>query len=112
VELFKLRTGTRIVHVPYKGTAPAVTDLIGGQVAMTMTGVPPVLEFIRNGRVRALGVSSLRRIDALPEVPTIAEAGCRGLRSHAVVRHRGARRHARSHRRAAERGAALDPGER
>jgi len=74
VELFKLRTGTRIVHVPYKGTAPAVTDLIGGQVAMTMTGVPPVLEFIRNGRVRALGVSSLRRIDALPEVPTIAEA--------------------------------------
>ena len=75
VELFKLRTGTRIVHVPYKGTAPAVTDLIGGQVAMTMTGVPPVLEFIRNGRVRALGVSSLRRIDALPDVPTIAEAG-------------------------------------
>ena len=79
VELFKLRTGTRIVHVPYKGTAPSVTDLVGGQVSMTMTGVPPVLEFIRGGRLRALGVSSLARIDALPEVPTIAQAGVAGF---------------------------------
>ena len=75
VELFKLRTGARIEHIPYRGTAPSVTDLIAGQVAMTMTGVPPVIEFIRNGRLRALGVSSRQRLDALPGVPTIDEAG-------------------------------------
>ena len=75
VELFKLRTATKIEHVPYRGTAPSVMDLISGQVALTMTGVPPVLEFVRNGRLRALGVSSLKRIDALPDVPTISEAG-------------------------------------
>ncbi len=78
-ELFKLQTGTRIVHVPYRGTAPAVTDVIGGQVAMTMTGVPPVLQFIQSGKLRALGVSGRERVEALPDVPTIAEAGVKGF---------------------------------
>jgi tripartite-type tricarboxylate transporter receptor subunit TctC len=74
-ELFKLRTATIIEHVPYRGTGPSVVDLLSGQIDLTMTGVPPVIEFVRNGRLRALGVSSAQRIDALPEVPTIAEAG-------------------------------------
>lgn len=74
-EYFKQQTKTDIVHVPYKGTAPSVTDVIGGQISMTMTGVPPLLQFVRSGKLKALGVSSLKRIEALPNVPTIAEAG-------------------------------------
>lgn len=77
MEYFKLRTGTDIVHIPYKGAAPAVTDLIGGQVSMTMTGAPPLLPHIRAGKLRALGVASRARLAQLPEVPTIAEAGVR-----------------------------------
>jgi tripartite-type tricarboxylate transporter receptor subunit TctC len=75
VELFKQKTGTDIVHIPYKGTAPSVTDVIGGQIAMTMTGAPPLMQFVTSGRLKALGVSSTRRVEALPNVPTIAEAG-------------------------------------
>ncbi|HSN22327.1 MAG TPA: tripartite tricarboxylate transporter substrate binding protein [Usitatibacter sp.] len=75
LELFKQRTGTDIVHVPYRGTSPSVTDVVGGQIAMTMTGVPPVLPLIQAGRLKALGVSSLQRVEALPDVPTIAESG-------------------------------------
>jgi tripartite-type tricarboxylate transporter receptor subunit TctC len=74
-EYFKQQTKIDIVHVPYKGTAPSVTDLIGGQIAMTMTGAPPLLQFVRSGKLKALGVSSLKRIEALPNVPTIAESG-------------------------------------
>lgn len=74
-EYFKQQTKIDIVHVPYKGTVPSVTDVIGGQISMTMTGVPPLLQFVRSGKLKALGVSSLKRIEALPNVPTIAEAG-------------------------------------
>ena len=79
IEYFKLATGTDIVHVPYKGTAPAVTDLIGGQVSMTMTGLPPLLQHIRAGKLRALGVASSARLPQIPDVPTIAEAGVAGF---------------------------------
>jgi tripartite-type tricarboxylate transporter receptor subunit TctC len=79
MEYFKLATGTDIVHIPYKGTSPAVTDLIGGQVALTMTGLPPLLAHIRSGRLRALGVASNARLAQLPDVPTIAEAGVAGF---------------------------------
>jgi tripartite-type tricarboxylate transporter receptor subunit TctC len=79
IEYFKLATGTDIVHVPYKGTAPAVTDLIGGQVSMTMTGLPPLLQHIRAGKLRALGVASNARLPQIPDVPTIAEAGVPGF---------------------------------
>jgi tripartite-type tricarboxylate transporter receptor subunit TctC len=79
MEYFKQQAGVDLVHVPYKGTSPSVTDLIGGQVAMTMTGAPPLMPHIQAGRLRALGVSSAQRIDALPQVPTIAESGVKGF---------------------------------
>ena len=74
-EYFKLKTGTAILHIPYRGTAPAVTDLLGGQIQMLFTGAPAVLGQIRNGQLRALAVSSPKRLEALPNLPTVAELG-------------------------------------
>ncbi len=74
-EYFKLQTGVAIVHIPYKGTAPAVTDLIGGQIQVLFTGAPAVIGHIKSGQLRALAVSSPKRLDALPELPTVAESG-------------------------------------
>ena len=74
-ELFKAMTGTDIVHVPYKGSGPAVTDLLGGQVQMMFDNMPSSLPHVKAGKLRALGVTSAARSPALPEVPTIAEAG-------------------------------------
>ena len=74
-EYFKLQTGASIVHIPYRGTAPAVTDLMGGQIQVLFTGAPAVLGQIRNNQLRALAVSSPRRLDALPDLPTVAEQG-------------------------------------
>jgi len=79
VEYFKLQTKTAIVHIPYKGTGPSVTDLIAGQVALTMTGAPAVMPHVQSGRLRALGVSSPQRVPALAQIPTIAEAGIAGF---------------------------------
>ncbi len=78
-EYFKLRAGIFMAHIPYRGTAPSVTDLLGGQVDATFTGTPAVLPHIRSGRLRALAVSSPQRIAALPEVPTVAESGYPGF---------------------------------
>ena len=66
--------GVDIVHVPYKGAAPALADLLGGQVAMMFVDLPPALSHIRSGRARAIAVSTLQRTDLLPEVPTVAES--------------------------------------
>ncbi|MFO1315710.1 MAG: tripartite tricarboxylate transporter substrate binding protein [Burkholderiales bacterium] len=74
MEYFKLRTQTDIGHIPYKGTSPAVTDVMGGQVELIMTGVPAVLQQVKAGKLRALAVSSARPVDSLPDVPTIAAA--------------------------------------
>jgi tripartite-type tricarboxylate transporter receptor subunit TctC len=79
VEYFKLQTQTDIVHVPYKGTGPAVTDLLGGQVEMMMSGAPALLPHVRAGKLRALGISSLQRAESFADLPTIAEAGVPGF---------------------------------
>jgi tripartite-type tricarboxylate transporter receptor subunit TctC len=78
-ELFKARTGIDIVHVPYKGAPPAMTDLLAGQVALTFATAPSAVPHVKSGRLRALGVSTARPIAALPDVPTIAEAGVPGF---------------------------------
>ncbi len=74
-EYFKVQTGTSMLHIPYRGTAPAVTDLVGGQIQVLFTGAPAVISQIKNGQVRALAVSSPKRVDALPDLPTVAETG-------------------------------------
>ena len=74
-----LQAGLKMQHVPYKGTAPAVTDLVAGQVQALFTGVPAVLAQIRSGQIKAIAVSSPQRIAALPNVPTVAEAGLPGF---------------------------------
>jgi tripartite-type tricarboxylate transporter receptor subunit TctC len=74
-ELFKVVSGIDIVHVPYKGTAPAVTDLVGGQVSMMIANTPAVLPMIKAGRLRPLAVTSLTRSALMPELPTVAESG-------------------------------------
>ena len=78
-ELFKTMTGVNLVHVPYKGAPPAMTDLLAGQVALTFATAPSAVPHVRSGKLRALGVSTAARIKALPDVPTIAEAGVTGF---------------------------------
>jgi tripartite-type tricarboxylate transporter receptor subunit TctC len=78
-EMFRTRAGINVVHIPYKGSSPAKIDLIAGRVQMFFTGIPPVLSEIRNGTLRALGVTSGRRTITLPDVPTIAESGVPGF---------------------------------
>lgn len=73
-ELFKSMAGVDLVHVPYRGLAPAVTDLLGGQVQAIFSTMPPVIEHIKAGRLRGLAVTSAARYDALPDLPTIGDA--------------------------------------
>jgi len=77
-EYFKLLTRTNIVHIPYRGTAPAITDLLAGNISMIITGVPAQLGHIKSGRLRALGVATSKRLSLFPDLPTIAEAGVKG----------------------------------
>jgi tripartite-type tricarboxylate transporter receptor subunit TctC len=79
MEYLKLRTHTFMVHVPYRGTSPAVTDVIAGQVQAIFTGAPAVLPFVKSGQLRALAVSSPHRLASLPELPTVAESGLKEL---------------------------------
>jgi tripartite-type tricarboxylate transporter receptor subunit TctC len=72
-ELFKMMTGINMLHVPYRGAAPALTDLMGGQVQVIFDNLPSSIEYIRAGKLRALGVTTTTRSDALPNVPTVAE---------------------------------------
>jgi tripartite-type tricarboxylate transporter receptor subunit TctC len=77
-EYFKLMSKTDITHIPYRGTSPAVTDLIAGQIQMIITGVPPTLNFVKTGKLRALAVATSKRLPLLPDLPTISEAGVPG----------------------------------
>jgi tripartite-type tricarboxylate transporter receptor subunit TctC len=72
-ELFKMMTGVNMTHVPYRGSGPALTDLIGGQVQILYDGIPTSIEHIRAGKLRALAVTTTTRLDALPDTPTVAE---------------------------------------
>lgn len=76
--LFNQKAGTELQHVPYRGTGPALTDLLGGQVDMVFTDVLTALPHVRDGRLRAIGMASAERSAALPEVPTLAEQGLDG----------------------------------
>jgi tripartite-type tricarboxylate transporter receptor subunit TctC len=72
-ELFKMLTGVDMVHVPYRGGGPALTDLLGGQVQVYFGPMPPSIEHIRSGKLRALGVTSARRSQALPDIPSVSD---------------------------------------
>jgi tripartite-type tricarboxylate transporter receptor subunit TctC len=72
-ELFKMMTGVNLIHVPYRGAPQALADLVGGQVQVSFDALPPAIELIRSGKVRALAVTTATRSEALPEVPAVSE---------------------------------------
>jgi tripartite-type tricarboxylate transporter receptor subunit TctC len=78
-ELFKLRTGTNIVHVPYKGSAPSLTALLGGEVEMTFANIPAISSHVKSKRLRALANAGTKRADQMPDVPTLKESGVNGV---------------------------------
>ena len=73
-EMFQIASGVKMIHVPYRGAAPAVVDLLGGQVQVVFPGPPSIVEHVRAGRLRALAVTTTSRLEALPNVPTMAES--------------------------------------
>ena len=85
-ELFKILTGISMLHIPYKGAAPALIEVVGGQVDMMFIALPPTLPHIKNGRLRALGMGGAKRSPALPDLPTIAE---QGIKDYQVNSHLG-----------------------
>ena len=85
VEMFKAATGADLTHVPYRGSGPAITDLLGGQIQVMFSDIPPALPHVRSGRLRALAVTSAKRQPALQEVPTIAESGAPGTQNLQAV---------------------------
>lgn len=82
-ELFKSMTGIDMVHVPYKGAAPALNDLLGGQIPVMFDSLPGVIQQVKAGRLRALGVTSLKRSPAAPDIPTLDESGVKGFEATA-----------------------------
>ncbi len=80
-ELFKTLTGTRMVHVPYRGTGPAITAIISGEITVMFMPALAAIPYIESGRLRALGVTTTERLPAMPNLPTVAEAGLKGYQS-------------------------------
>src|SRR6186997_3337762 len=93
-ELFKMLTGINMVHVPYRGGAPALTDLIGGRVHVMFDNIPTCAEHVKSGKLRGLAVTSTKRSEVLPDLPTVADF----LRSQRLVRPRRAEGHATRNR--------------
>jgi tripartite-type tricarboxylate transporter receptor subunit TctC len=92
-ELFNSMAGVRLVHVPYKGASPALADLLGGQVQIMFSTMPPALPHVKDGKLRALAVTSLKRSPAAPDLPTLTQAGLPGFEAntwHGVVLPAGA----------------------
>jgi len=81
-ELFNMQAGTKLLHVPYKGSAPAMTDLLGGQVQFMFSDAPTALPQIKAGKVRAIAVASAQRSALLPDVPTVVESGLPGYEAY------------------------------
>jgi tripartite-type tricarboxylate transporter receptor subunit TctC len=84
-EMFKFATGASMTHVPYKGSALALTDLLGGQLQLMFTDIAPALQHVRSGRLRALAVTSRKRQPTFPDVPTVAESGVSGTAGFEAV---------------------------
>ncbi len=82
-ELFNAMAKVKILHVPYKGMAPAVVSTVSGEAPIIYASIPPILPHVRSGRVRALGVGNAKRVPSLPEFPTIAESGLPGYEAYA-----------------------------
>ena len=78
MEMFKAMTGTRIQHIPYKGSAGVLADVIGGQIAATIDNLPPYLPQVKSGKIRGLAVTSIKRSPVVPDIPTIAETAVTG----------------------------------
>lgn len=78
-ELFQKEAGVKLTHIPYKGAAQGITDVIGGQVQVYVSSIPTLIGHIKNGKLRGVAVTSLKRVDDLPQVPTVAESGYKGF---------------------------------
>jgi len=85
VEMFKAATGANMQHIPYKGSSPAIADLLGGQIDVMFSDIPPVLPHVKAGKLRAIAVTSANRLKATADVPTIAESGDVSTRDFEVV---------------------------
>jgi tripartite-type tricarboxylate transporter receptor subunit TctC len=81
MELLQMQTGTKMLHVPYKGSGTTVPDLIGGRIDVMFGSAPALLAHIRAGRIRAIGIASLKRSAAAPDIPTLSETGLPGFES-------------------------------
>lgn len=81
MELFKSMSGTQVQHIPYKGTAPMMNDLLGGQVQMSISGAIGAIPHVKTGKLRALAIGDSRRSEILPDIPTIAESGLPGYQA-------------------------------
>ncbi len=103
-EMFKQMTGVDFTHIPYKGAAPAITDLLAGQIDLAFLNAPPLLPHIQSGKLNALAVTTMKRARQLPDLPTLDELGLAGLRCRHLVRHHGAGRDAEAGGREAHRG--------